>query len=223
MSPLLKLLPNIALLQSLRGEVYLPSSCVGQDDGYQWLKLLDDNSAVRQMCSNDFMVIDVNEDPNVADYFSSYTSWHYALSGPELMDFGNWEEWWLPSAQFLGEGIGGNESAHEYFQFAISPDCSTCDLDNNIENNAYSYFNDDSSGERTAYYMTGYLFFVLGLVYVSSCEGFHDRVMLQPKIHRELKVVDHDSACTVLCVFLVRMITFYVRINKVWLQFDWVY
>ena len=43
----------------------------------------------------------------------------------------------------------------EYWQFAISPDCNSCDLDNNNENNAYRVFNDDASFERTAYYMTG--------------------------------------------------------------------
>merc|ERR1719242_962247 len=77
------------------------------------------------------MVIDVNEDPNVEDYFSSFTSWHYAVSGPEMMDHRNWESWWLPSAEWLPNGIGGDEESEEYFQFAISPDCSTCELTNN--------------------------------------------------------------------------------------------
>ena len=45
--------------------VSLPSSCVDQEDGYQWLKLLDGDEypAVHQLCSNEFMVIDANEDP----------------------------------------------------------------------------------------------------------------------------------------------------------------
>merc|ERR1719242_2296283 len=104
------------------------------------------------------MVIDVNEDPNVEDYFSSFTSWHYAVSGPEMMDHSNWESWWLPSAEWLPNGIGGDEDSEEYFQFAISPDCSTCELTNNLEDNVYSLFNDDVSGERTSYYMTGTIF-----------------------------------------------------------------
>merc|ERR550539_1057893 len=74
------------------------------------------------------------------------------------MDYANWEQWWLPSAQYIDHGIGGHAGSFEFFQFAISPDCNTCDLDNNIENNVYSLFNDDTSGQRTAYYMTGTLF-----------------------------------------------------------------
>merc|ERR1719242_2037733 len=64
----------------------------------------------------------------------------------------------LPSASYIDEGVGGSEDAEEYFQFAISPDCSTCDLDSNIVNNPYALFNDDTSSERTAYYMTGTIF-----------------------------------------------------------------
>ena len=61
----------------------LPSSCLGVDDGYQWMKMLDGDEypAVHQKCSNEYMVIDLNEDSNVVDYFSSYTIWHHALGG----------------------------------------------------------------------------------------------------------------------------------------------
>ena len=159
------LLHSSALILSLvRSHIYLPSSCVDQEDGSQWLKMLDDSHAnsypaVKQMCHNEYMVIDVNEDPNVAEYFSSYTNWHYAISGPEIMDSGNWESWWLPSAQYLDDGVGGSPHSQEYFQFVISPDCSSCDLDNNVDNNVYSLFSDDNSGERTAYYMTGHVLY----------------------------------------------------------------
>merc|ERR1719242_1317774 len=64
----------------------------------------------------------------------------------------------LPSASYIDEGVGGSKDVEEYFQFAISPDCSTCDLDSNVANNPYAMFNDDTSSERTAYYMTGTLF-----------------------------------------------------------------
>merc|ERR1719242_388251 len=159
----LPLLALTALLSPSNADIGLSSSCVGQEDGGTWLKMMADTEnatypAVRQMCSNEMMVINVNEDPNVKEYFSSFQSWHYALSGPINMDFSNWEEWWLPSRQFLNDDIGGSEDSESYFQFAISPDCSSCDLDNNIANNNYSLFNGDSSGERTAYYMTGTLF-----------------------------------------------------------------
>ena len=63
-------------------EVHLPSTCVGQENGLHWLKLLPNEfPAIRQKCDNDYMIIDVNEDPNVVGYFSSYTTWHYALAG----------------------------------------------------------------------------------------------------------------------------------------------
>ena len=97
-----------ALLVLTRADVELPSSCLGQPDGYQWMKLMDDDidygttfPAIHQLCHNQYMVIDVNQDPKVMDYFSSYTSWHYALSGPDMMDYSNWEEWWLPSKEYV--------------------------------------------------------------------------------------------------------------------------
>ena len=66
-------------------KVTLPASCVGVEDGYQWMKMLDgdDYPAVHQLCDNEYMVIDINEDSNVIDYFSSYTTWHHSLGGTE--------------------------------------------------------------------------------------------------------------------------------------------
>ena len=63
--------------------VTLPASCVGADDGYQWMKMLDGDEypAVHQLCDNEYMVIDINEDSNILDYFSSYTTWHHSLGG----------------------------------------------------------------------------------------------------------------------------------------------
>ena len=63
--------------------VSFPSSCIGQPDGYQWLKMLegDDYKPVHQLCSSDYVVINVDEDSNVESYFTSFVSWHYALSG----------------------------------------------------------------------------------------------------------------------------------------------
>merc|ERR1719410_1550269 len=88
-----------------------PSSCVGQADGYQWLKPLDGEQypIIHQKCDNEFMIIDLNEDPNVEDYFSSYTTWHYALGGSDSMDGANWEEWWLPNKQFLEKPADPNK------------------------------------------------------------------------------------------------------------------
>merc|ERR1719361_1169924 len=88
-----------------KDSVSLPSSCVGADDGYQWMKLLegDEYPAVHQLCDNEYMVLDINEDSNIVDYFSSYTKWHHSLGGPLQMDNGNWEEWWLPNSRFLNQ------------------------------------------------------------------------------------------------------------------------
>jgi len=138
--------------------IELWASCKNAGDGYHWLKLMEEDSypAIHQKCDNGYMVIDYNEDPNVQHYFSTFMSWHYALSGPSAMDPSNWQQWWLPSNDFLES----NKDTEEYFRFVISPDCSTCDTDNNFKNNDFHLFNDDDSvdGDRTAYYMTGTLF-----------------------------------------------------------------
>ena len=47
----------------------------------------------------------------------------------------------------------------EYFSFIISPDCSTCDVSNNIDNNYLADYGDtDDYGDRMAYHMTSALF-----------------------------------------------------------------
>ena len=79
----------------------------------------------------------------------------HSVSGPELSDGANWEEWWLPNAKFLEFDT---EHDDEYFSYIISPDCSSCDVANNIEENPISFFNTDTFGDRTGYHMTGTLF-----------------------------------------------------------------
>ena len=83
------------LLAISHSEVHLPSTCIDQEDGLHWLKLMenDDFPVIRQQCDNDYMIIDVNEDPNVAGYFSSYTTWHYALSGKPLLFLYTNDQW----------------------------------------------------------------------------------------------------------------------------------
>ena len=82
-SPYSPTLSNKPLMHCHSETVYLPSSCVGADDGYQWMKMLDGDEypAVHQLCDNEYMVIDINEDSNVIDYFSSYAVWHSDLGG----------------------------------------------------------------------------------------------------------------------------------------------
>ncbi len=63
--------------------VEFPSSCIGEANGYQWIKPLEGDSfpPINQKCDSEYMVIDVDRDENVKAYFSSFESWHYALSG----------------------------------------------------------------------------------------------------------------------------------------------
>ena len=92
-----------ALLSVGDGFVEFPASCIGVEDGYQWLKPLEgeEHPPINQKCVGEYMVIDVDRDQNVQHYFSSFDSWHYALRGPAIEDSVNWEEWWLPNALFL--------------------------------------------------------------------------------------------------------------------------
>ena len=241
------------LLDVGSGFVEFPASCLGQEDGYQWLKPLegDEHPPINQKCVNEYMVIDLERDQNVQHYFSSFDSWHYALRGPALEDSVNWEEWWLPNAQLLdddnaiitslsaqieeeapseqteeenrliesddddNESSDDNESGKEevedvmvrvrskmkvqkleaqkaeqqqfqilhkhhilkplalsssknaisnsakqseYFSYILSPDCTSCDVVDNMERNELSWSNDDEYGDRTAYYMTSSMF-----------------------------------------------------------------
>jgi len=141
----------------IQSQVSLPSSCLGTNNGYQWMKLLDGDEypAVHQLCDNEYMVIDINEDPNVADYFASYTTWHHSLGGDEVSSGRRWEEWWLPNAQFLDTQ---SDEDDEYFSYTISPDCSSCSVSNNLEDNYLSPWNTDTYGDRTAYHMTATIF-----------------------------------------------------------------
>ena len=66
-----------------------------------------------------------------------------------------WEEWWLPNAQFLDTQ---SDNDTEYFSYIISPDCSSCDVLQNTEDNYLSTWNTDDYGDRTAYHMTGTIF-----------------------------------------------------------------
>ena len=72
-----------ALFAVVNSYVEFPSSCIGEDDGYQWIKPLEGDAfpAINQKCDGEFMIIDINRDENVKAYFSSFDSWHYALSG----------------------------------------------------------------------------------------------------------------------------------------------
>ena len=76
-------------------------------------------------------------------------------SGSEAASGVTWEEWWLPNAQFIDTQ---SDDSEEYFSYIISPDCSSCELTQNTEDNYLSSWNTDDYGNRTAYHMTGTIF-----------------------------------------------------------------
>lgn len=72
------------------------------------------------------------------------------------MDGSNWEQWFRPNWEFRRQKEDGDP---EYFSYILSPDCSSCDIANNVEGNPLRFFNTDLEyGDRTAYHMTGTMF-----------------------------------------------------------------
>lgn len=62
----------------------LPSSCRGLEDGYHYLKLMEDTDdttypIVYAQCSNEYVVIDYNADDSWSDYFTTWVKYHYAV------------------------------------------------------------------------------------------------------------------------------------------------
>merc|ERR1719410_1707489 len=83
------------------------------------------------------MILDIHHDLNIKSYFSSFDSYHYALSGADYMSSVNWRQWFLPS------------STQPNPSFLLSPDCTVCNVEDSILNDF---------GSNTAYYMTGTMF-----------------------------------------------------------------
>ncbi len=108
------MLPFFALLATLfpitttnAASTQLPSSCVDLQDGYHWIKILQDDTsnniaivypAIHVLCSNNYMILDVNHDENIKSYFQSFDSYHYALSGANHQSSVNWKQWFIPSS-----------------------------------------------------------------------------------------------------------------------------
>ena len=134
--------------------ISLSNSCVGKEDGEYWLQLSvsEDETyyPVRLQCSNEQIIIDLNKDINLRDYFSSFEKWHYAIGGPANSDAVTWEDWFLPHNEH-------NDDASYY----ISPDCNSCET-----NHARQVFED-----KTAYFMTGNLAKILwGVIGFNECD-----------------------------------------------------
>ena len=117
----------------------LPNSCIDQEDGEHYLKLLegDDYPIVAATCSNGYTLIDYNSDSDWSSYFSSFVKWHYEIGGPIQQEHYNWAEWYLP-----------DDSNTNYL---ISPSCDVCSEDTQSE-----YRN--TQGVQSGYYMNANLF-----------------------------------------------------------------
>jgi len=108
-----------------------PTSCIDQEDGYQWLKLLssghihNDYPLVWQKCDQEYIIIDPHEDPNIMDY---------VVHDDDSVV--SWEQWWTPNVEWAASQWTGDKD--DYFYYAISPDCNTCDV---------------TSGHQTAYFV----------------------------------------------------------------------
>ena len=122
-------------------DTLLPNSCIGLE-GKQWVKLLEDYPAVNVECNNDYVILDYEKENNIENYFSSFVFWHYETAGPINGDTVNWEEWFLPHSLQMDDGLDYN--------YLISPDCNTCELDNNEIPQLYN--------KKTTYWMTGNIF-----------------------------------------------------------------
>ena len=152
----------------------LENSCVGKPNGYHYLKLADqrtvssfastlahsDDSSqnynnkkypvVRVKCDNEYIILNLHQEPELREYFTSFLKWQSFVSGPSNTHVVNWEQWYLPNEELnkdeqeLDEYIG-KQSATSYI---ISPDCSSCDIKNHRQ----------IHNENTVYMMTGTMF-----------------------------------------------------------------
>ena len=138
---LFNLFSLIPITFSVEGHIFgdlLPNSCIGKEDGAYWLLLSDqdeDYMPVRLDCSNEYVIINLNKDSNLAEYFTTFEMWHYKLAGPSNNNPIDWEDWFLEPEN--------NENA----KYLISPDCSVCNEKSNIQ----------TRHTKTSYWMTGNL------------------------------------------------------------------
>ena len=167
----------LALTSLSYANVEFPSSCMGQEDGYQWLKPLEGGHfpPIFQKCDRGYMIIDAGHDDNVYAYLGSTEQYRVDTVGPSKRDTSNWEQWWLPNRAFLAkhdiptdrelqadadhDTDAQLQDLPEFFSYTLSPDCTSClnSVFDTVENRL-SPHNDDAYGDRSAYYMTGATF-----------------------------------------------------------------
>lgn len=121
------------------------NTCRGKEDGeIIQVKLMADEGdteypIINVECNNDYMILNYATDNNIKEYFTSWERYYNAIYGPILGDQSNWEEWFLPTSIIENR---------DNFNLIISPDCKTCDAENEIQ----------TSSTKTAYYMNSPFF-----------------------------------------------------------------
>ena len=92
----------------------LPNSCLGQSDTSNILLKLgssDDDPIINAACSNQWTIINMQQDNEWESYFTSMRKYHKEVLGPIKDDHVNWQEWLTVDIE----------------RFIVSPDCSVCD------------------------------------------------------------------------------------------------
>jgi len=140
----------ISLTQS-DDTVLLPMSCHDLEDGYHYLKLLEDDPdsdtsypIMHVQCSNGYAMIDYAHDSDWPAYFTSWIKYHYAVAGPIRGDDSNWSRWFLPDRATQTEPVDQSVNA----RYLVAPHCSSCD-----DSQIYQI-----NGAHSSYYMSALAF-----------------------------------------------------------------
>jgi len=107
---------------------------------------------VRVKCSNGYIVLNLQEEPELRHYFTSFLKWQPFVSGPSNTHVINWEQWYLPNEETHEQSDEDEQKEEDKTEqgtsYIISPDCSVCDEEH------YRQIH----GTNTVYMMTGTMF-----------------------------------------------------------------
>ena len=122
----------------------VPTSCLGLDDGYHYVKLLQDdidNSILYPIlyvqCSNEYIIINYDIEPEWNEYFTTWIKYHYGVVGPIRNDKSNWSKWFLPD-RFTQNNLDRSGN------YMVSPNCDKCSISSLLQ----------LHDEKSAYYMS---------------------------------------------------------------------
>ena len=153
------LIPSLHCTSTSDTSRQIPTSCLGLDDGYHYLKLLPDDSTtsypiIYALCHNEYVVIDHSIDGDWSSYLSSFAKYHYAVVGPVRNDHSNWSKWFLPELnQHTNSNIDTTTNSNAYGNFLVSPQCDKCLTSDDDESVDYQLH-----GDQSAYYMSALAF-----------------------------------------------------------------